>query len=227
MRVRDAMTTDVLTVHPETPLKDVARALVERAFSGMPVIDAGGRVVGVISEGDFLRKEAAGGTAHRTLWSRLHIGHPEPEPDVATTVAELMSSPALTIGADEPLSSAAAIMSRRQVNRLPVVDGDSLCGIVSRADVVRAFVRSDDDLAVSVQRAIHAVDGLRLVEVRDGVAVLAGTLADAALVDCVRRVVLAVDGIVAVDDREVAWIGREPASEESRWVPTRGDFLSG
>lgn len=226
MLVRDVMTRGCVSVTPETPLKEVAALLVAHRISGVPVVDAAGAVVGVVSEGDFLRKEAAE-PAPRHAWTRLLGGEEAPDAAVATTAGDLMSRPALTIEGGRTLASAAGLMATRGVNRLPVLEDGRLVGIVTRADVVRAYVRSDADLLRAAAHAVHAVDGLRVVEVREGVAVLSGTVADEALAVAVRAVVAGIDGMVAVDDRQVSWTPRDAELEEARWHGAREDLVSG
>lgn len=226
MLVRDVMTRGCVSVMPETPLKEVAALLVTHRISGVPVVDAAGGVVGVVSEGDFLRKEAAE-PGPRHFWARLRGGEEAPDVAVATTAGDLMSRPAITIDAGRSLASAAGLMATRRVNRLPVVEDGRLVGIVTRADVVRAYVRSDADLLQAAAAAVHAVDGLRVVEVREGVAVLSGTVADEALAVAVRAVVAGIDGMVAVDDSGVAWLPRDVELEEARWHGAREDLVSG
>ena len=125
MDVAQLMEPDVVTVRPTATLKDAAALLVRHRISGLPVCTADGRVVGVISQADIVRKE---------------LGESE---SGAVTVSDAMISPAITIGSAVPVGAAAKLMTARRVNRLPFVDGDRLVGIVSRADLVRAFARSD------------------------------------------------------------------------------------
>lgn len=214
MKVRDMMTRGVLSVSPETPLKQVAALLVERRISGLPVVDASGRVVGVVSEADFLVKEGAEREAPpRRPWIEIFASDRERHADVervaAKSAKEAMTSPPITIGPDEPLRRAARVMSRRAVNRLPVVEDDRLVGIITRADIVRVFARSDDELLGQASFALRAVDGLTVVGVRDGVVELSGTVQSEGLVKIIRSVVEHLDGVVAVDDRNVTWV-REP-----------------
>lgn len=217
MKVRDVMTSPVYSVTTDTPLKDVARLLIERRISGAPVVDAAGAVVGVVSEEDFLARQAdAEPTRHRPL-SWAWMGGPDQRAIAklhATTAGEAMTSPAITIGADRPLSEAAGVMSRSDINRLPVVDDDGrLIGIISRADVVGAFARSDEELLGIVQDSLRAVDGLQILEVRDGIVVLSGTVASEALAKTARHVAERVEGIVAVDDSKLSWDPNPPGLE--------------
>jgi len=144
------MTRAVLTVRRDTPLKDVARLLIDAGVAGAPVVDLDGVVCGVISEADFLVKEQ-GPTAirHRRLGALL--GEPadvrsQQHKLAARTAGGAMSSPAITIGPDRPLREAAAVMTARSINRLPVLADGRLVGIVTRSDLVRAYLRSDTEL---------------------------------------------------------------------------------
>lgn len=133
------MTKDVVTVTPATSLKDLAALLVRHRVSGVPVVDGARRVLGVVSEADIVSKEASeNGRGPRRERLAKHG---------ARTVAEAMTAPAVTVVPDCRVSEAARLMGRRQVNRLPVVDANGeLAGIVTRADLVRAFVRSDEEI---------------------------------------------------------------------------------
>ena len=146
MRVADLMTTDVLTVGPDTTLKDVAVLLSGRRISGCPVVADDGTLLGVVSEADILAKERR--PAHQTRFGHL-LGYAEPA-DVkalARTAGEAMTAPPITIDAARRVDAAAALMLDKSVNRLPVVGRDGkLVGIVTRADLVRAFVHEDSEI---------------------------------------------------------------------------------
>ncbi|HTS14898.1 MAG TPA: CBS domain-containing protein, partial [Candidatus Sulfotelmatobacter sp.] len=128
--IREVMTRDVLVVSPATPLKDVVTLLIANRISGLPVVEDG-RVVGVISEADLLTKEYA--TAAETPTGPLGFAarrHRSDERRDARTAGEAMTAPALTTTPDATLPEAARLMIERRVNRLPVVEGDRLVGIV-------------------------------------------------------------------------------------------------
>jgi CBS domain-containing protein len=148
MRVAELMTTNVLTVRRETSLKEVAGLLAARGISGAPVVDDGGRVVGVVSEADILAKERRLTAPTATGLARVLGRRPAQDAKAsARTAGEAMTAPALTVRADTRVDAAAALMLDRGVNRLPVVDGAGrLAGIVTRADLVRAFVHSDEEI---------------------------------------------------------------------------------
>jgi CBS domain-containing protein len=153
MKVRDVMTKDVISVTPKTSLKEVARVLVQTGISGLPVV-ADDKVVGVISEGDVLFKER-GPTEHKGAgvlsWLLDPHGAEAQLKLEATTVAEAMTAPPVTVESRRPIPVAAALMLERGVNRLPVVDGGKLVGIVTRADVVRAFARDDSEITQEIK----------------------------------------------------------------------------
>ena len=125
MTIADVMSSPVFTVRRDTPLKDVARLLIDNGVSGVPVLDDDGTVAGVVSEADFLVKEqGAGQIRHRRL-ARLigESSEAQHQLDVvmARTAGEAMSTPAVTIEASRPIREAAAVMTGQRVNRLPVI----------------------------------------------------------------------------------------------------------
>jgi CBS domain-containing protein len=150
MNVGEVMTRNVRTVSMETPLRDVARVLVEERISGLPVT-AGGHVVGVVSEADIVFKQCDQPRASGLLTVLGLLGADRAAIEAkfnASTAGTAMNWPAVTITEDRPLSEAAAAMMNTGINRLLVVDDSGeLIGIVTRADLVRAFVRSDDEIA--------------------------------------------------------------------------------
>ena len=213
LTVRDVMSRPALTVHPETPLKDVARLLVDHRISGLPVTDHDGRVVGVISEADLLLKEqGAANIAHRRL-ARLLGESTETRSQLAklaaTSAGDAMTAPAITIVGDRPLAEAAALMTGRGINRLPVVDDGALIGVVSRADLVRAYIRSDDELgAVVREEVLHRalwLDPLGFdVTVRDGIVRIRGSVGRRSTAAVIERVTALIPGVVSVAC-DVSW----------------------
>jgi CBS domain-containing protein len=198
------MTTEVLTVKPDTSLKQVAELLSRCGISGLPVVDAEGQVLGVVSEADIILKERR--RRQPGFWRRM-LDREEPLSAKATarTAGEAMTSPAVTITGDRRVDAAAALMLDRQVNRLPVLDrAGKLAGIVSRADLVRAFVHTDDELAREIREEVlvHELwlnpEDFRVTVERGEVTVDAPTQTQAERELLARRVGL-VPGVVAVE----------------------------
>lgn len=139
--VRQVMTKQVVAVGSDTDLEKAVRLLSEHKISGMPVVDDGGRVVGIISEADLL--QLTGIKKHHTFRDIIRnlLGEAERvNVTVSNGVEAVMSAPALTIGPDEDIRKAALLLDERRIKRLPVVDGEGrLLGIVSRGDIVRAI----------------------------------------------------------------------------------------
>ncbi len=210
MRVVEIMRRTVVTVRPEAPLREVARLLIDHGISGLPVVDASGAVVGVVSEADFVLKERGAPERRHRLLDWL-FGEPDAErADLAkveaATAGEAMTSPAVTIQPETSVRDAARIMTERQINRLPVVEAGLLVGIVSRADIVRAFVRSDDELRSAIVEEVvrHAMwlDERDIeVAVTNGYARLHGTVERRSDVPILARLVREVPGVI---DAEVA-----------------------
>lgn len=156
MNVRDVMTCDVATVRPTTSLKQVATILAERGISGLPVVDDDGAVVGVVSEGDILFKERGPQEPKRSLPRLADSSRTNADLKLkARTASEAMTAPAKTIEPWRLVSAAAAQMLDESINRLPVVDDNGrLVGIVTRADLVRAFVRPDVELEREIREDV-------------------------------------------------------------------------
>jgi CBS domain-containing protein len=227
MSVRDVMTRSVVSVHRSTPLKEVAQALIDNGISGVPVVDEDGAVLGLVSEADLLIKEqGADAIRHRPL-ARLLGESKESRAQLvkldAITAGEAMTAPAITITSGRPIHEAAAIMTARHVNRLPVVDDGRLVGIVSRADLVRAYVRSDDELAATIRqdvilRILWLDPALFTVVVKDGVASISGRVERRSTAEMIEHLVRMVPGVVdvhasvpwSIDDRTLEPSGRDP-----------------
>jgi CBS domain-containing protein len=205
MKVKDLMTTDVLTVRPSTQLKEAAALLAEHRISGLPVVDDQGRVLGVLSEGDILYKET-GAKDKPGLIDRL-LSVPPIGLDLklaAKTVGEAMSAPALTIGPRRPVTEAASVMIDEGVNRLPVIDDEErLIGIITRADLVRAFVRSDPEIEEEIRddvfrRTLWLEPDTLQIEVKGGEVRLAGEVETRTDAELIPTFVQRVPGVVSV-----------------------------
>jgi CBS-domain-containing membrane protein len=153
--VRDVMTREVVTVDERASFKEVATLIAEHRVSALPVLDGKGRVVGIVSEADLLLKEEF---AEKPTKDRLFQSRRQRETRAKAagdTAAELMTSPAVTVGPDASVAEAARLLHRHGVKRLPVVDpAGPLLGIVSRADLLKVFLHSDADIAREVRQQV-------------------------------------------------------------------------
>jgi CBS domain-containing protein len=212
MRVEDVMTTEVLTVQPHTPLKEVAELLIEREISGLPVVDAEGRVLGVVSESDILYKEREPETSRGGLLKHLFLrGHAELEAKLAArTAGEAMTAPAITARPMMSVSEAATLMLERGIDRLVVVGGpllegddEKLVGIVTRRDFVRAFARSDEEIAHEIrdvsERQYDVLPHEISVTVKGGEVALEGEVGFRRTADDLTEAVGRVPGVVSLN----------------------------
>jgi CBS-domain-containing membrane protein len=205
MRVADVMTDDVYTTTEDTPLRRLAGTLGQHGISGMPVV-RDGQVVGVISESDVLAKARRAAADTRGMLERLlHPGAAEHDAKhEATLVGEAMTAPAITVSSFCSVATAATRMLSHGVNRLPVVDDGCLIGIVTRADIVRAFARPDADVEhdareqIALQQALADDPATVLVKVTEGDAVLTGVVRTQNQAETLSHVVREVPGVVAV-----------------------------
>ena len=211
MRVEDIMTTDVITVEPGTTLKEVATRLIERGISGVPVVE-GDEVVGVVSEADLLVKERSGPRERGGLLRRL-LDRPAAVEELkleARLAGEAMTAPAITVPAYWSVAGTAERMLTEGINRLPVVSQGRLVGIVTRADLVRAFARSDAEIERELQEQITLEQQLVYdrnavaVHVRDGETTLSGRVDRRSLAELLPRIVARVPGVVRVQS-ELTW----------------------
>ena len=203
MKVNDVMTREVATVAPSASLKEAATLLVEQGISGLPVVD-GARVVGVISERDLLFKEQEQSEHPRWLaWAIDPLAVSDRPKIEAHDVGEAMTSPALTVASDDSVNVAAKMMLGSGYSRLPVIDAGNLVGIVTRADLVKAFVRPDEELAREIHDdvVVHTLwlDGQAVkVDVHDGEVTLSGRISDDIDAELLEKLVRRVPGVVAV-----------------------------
>lgn len=143
MHVRDAMTREVVTVAPSTPVGEVAEVLIAHRINAVPVVDGQGRLAGIISTGDLLHRAADEHfSAPTSLWKegfwKRNARRHRPELDRAEgrTAEEVMTTRVITVSADADLVTVARLLLEHRVNALPVMTGDAMVGIVSRVDVL-------------------------------------------------------------------------------------------
>jgi CBS domain-containing protein len=193
MRAVDVMTSPVVTVTRDTPFRRMVALLQDHRISALPVIDAAGHLIGVVSESDLLSKEDYG-TPHGMGLN--------PRAD-ATVAGELMTSPPITVDTNASLREVARLLSLNEIKRVPVMDGGRLVGIVTRSDVLKVFLRPDRDM--QHEALAHAMTARRFgeieavqVTVRDGVAVVRGNAESRPAAERIAARVGSVDGVVKV-----------------------------
>ena len=205
MKIKDVMTRDVITVRPDRPLKEAAALLGQLGISGLVVVDSDGAVVGVLSEADILVKEGGERLTHTGILGWLfEAGTADIAQKLsARSVGEAMTTPALTIGPERPVHEAAARMIEDGVNRLPVIENGKLVGIVSRADLVRAFTRTDEEIGDEIRNEIVkrtlwiAPDAVEIT-VESGNVMLAGQVDTATDAELLPVFVERVPGVISV-----------------------------
>ena len=204
--VSHVMTPGVVTVDALAPFKEVVRLMQEHRVSALPVVDTDGVLVGIVSEGDLILKEdpELGGSGH-LFESRRHAK--DRSKAAGKSAYELMSTPVISVAPDASLGEAARKMHRAEVKRLPVVDAHGhLVGIVSRADLLRVFLREDAEIAREIRedvirRTLWIDPATIRIVVREGVVTMRGQIERRSLLSILGRLVSSVEGVVAVDDR--------------------------
>jgi CBS domain-containing protein len=202
--VKDVMTTPVVAVRENASFKEIVSRMRDSRVSAFPVVDRGGKVIGVVSEADMLNKEADEASPE-TFASMLRFR--DHEKAAGVTAADLMTSPAATIGPDEAVVDAARLMRDRRIKRLPVTNaGGHLIGVISRADVLSVFLRPDETIRHEVlEEVVRSAFLVRSqpfgVVVHDGVVTLTGCpendQAGHDLVEGLRHI----EGVVTVRDK--------------------------
>jgi CBS domain-containing protein len=205
-RVEDVMTTDVVAVTEDTPYREIVDTLTERRVSAVPVVDEFNQVTGVVSEADLLHKIEMAGNGER----RVFTGRRRRAAQAKATGAaarDLMSTPAITVRPGTPVAAAAKLMDDERVKRLPVTDESGrLLGIVSRADLLKVYLRPDDDIEREVvEDVLHRTlwvdpEAVR-AQVSNGVVTLSGRADRRSTAELAVKLTRAVGGVVDVVDR--------------------------
>ena len=207
--VSDAMTRQVLPVHPDTPFKQIAEVLLGQGIDAVPVVDESGAVLGVVSGSDLTCHEESGPTLGALLThGRTTITHARKAR--ARTARELMSAPARTIRPDATVCDALTSMVRGGVGRLLVMDGGRLVGILARSDLLRVYTRSDETIQAEAETAVRSAvgragAGIRLL-VADGIVHLRGEVERSSTACAAAGAAHSVPGVVDVEDDVAAEI---------------------
>lgn len=215
MQAKDVMSVEVVTVSPDTPVAEIARRLIARRISAVPVVDDAGRPVGIVSEGDLLRRPEASGERHPSWWLRL-IAEPEEQAreyvkSHGRLARDVMTRDLVTVGEDASLEEIATLLEKHRIKRVPVVSDGKLVGIVSRANLIQGVVGrqrapqvSADDRALR-ERVIVAIkaSGARRefvdVIVSGGVVLLWGATHSEAERDAIQAAASSVVGAARVE----------------------------
>ncbi|MGO4707323.1 CBS domain-containing protein [Microvirga sp. 2MCAF38] len=222
MRVADIMAREVLSVLPETPLANTAELMLQKRISGLVVIDANGKLVGMVTEGDLLRRAELGTERKRPRWLEFLFSPGRLADEYVQThgrkVADVMTPDVISVTEDTTLDEVVSLMIENRIKRLPVRRGESTIGIVSRADVMRALATSlrEREAEVSAEDAglrdaifdklkeeSWAPVALLNITVDEGVVDLWGTLLDERERNAVRVAVENVPGVIRVRDHLV------------------------
>ncbi|HMN72162.1 MAG TPA: CBS domain-containing protein [Rhodoblastus sp.] len=224
MKAGDIMTAPVVTIRDDATVADAVKLMIDHRVSGLPVVDAGNALVGMLTEGDLLRRAELGTGRKRARWVEILLGPGREADDFVREhgrrVAELMTERPACIADDADISEVVALMEKRHVKRVPVVRGGKLAGVVARADVIRALASpaleiapaSDKEIRERIIAALRgqkwAPTGLIAIDVARGEATLSGAILDERERNALRVLAENTPGVTKVHDRLV-WIGPE------------------
>jgi CBS domain-containing protein len=223
MKAKDVMTSPVISIEPETPVLEAVRIMLQRRISGLPVIEKDGQLVGMVTEGDFLRRAETGTERRRPRWLEFLVGPgrlaDEYTHSHARKVGEIMTTKPLTVTEETPLEEVVKVMEKRQIKRLPVVRGKEVVGIISRANLVHALAgvagevkpaaagdqAIRDRLLAELAKQSWAPIALIDVIVKNGVVELWGTITDERERQAIIVAAENVPGVKRVNDH-LAWV---------------------
>ena len=227
MKVSDVMTPNVLSVPPDESVVTAAQLMLQKRISGVPVIDAGGNLVGIVTEGDFLRRAETGTARHRPRWVEFFMGPGRLADEYVRLsgrkVSDVMTHEVQTLPPDAPLEQLVRLMEHRNIKRVPVVANGKVVGIVTRANLLHAVASFAGEIAPP--SAADAAIRERLlaalkdqpwapvtavhVTVRNGVVALSGIITDERQRQALRVAAENIPGVKKVEDNMV-WV--EPVS---------------
>jgi CBS domain-containing protein len=232
MLARDVMSAPVITVGPRADLRSLIGTMLGKKLSGLPVVDDAGNLVGIISEGDLLRRSELGTEKKRSSWLMFILGPGRGASEYVRThsrkVEELMTRDPVTVAEDTSLEEIVTLMEQRHIKRVPVLKDRKIVGIVTRADLLRALIPLEqepvgpapgdaeiqDRILTEIARQKWAAPGSVRVTVNAGRVTLSGTILDererAALLVCAENqpgVVSVADDLVWVDAGSGAFLG--------------------
>jgi CBS domain-containing protein len=223
MKAKDVMTSPVISIEPETPVLQAVGIMLQRRISGLPVIDKDGRLAGMVTEGDFLRRAETGTERRRPRWLEYLVGPGRLADEYTRShgrkVSEIMTADPVTVTEETSLDEVVKLMEKRQIKRLPVVRGEAVVGIVSRANLVHALAGMArevkpvaagdqgirDRLLAELAKQPWAPVALIDVIVKDGIVELWGTITDERERQAIIVAAENVPGVKRVNDH-LAWV---------------------
>lgn len=216
MKAADIMTRDVVTVSPDDRIADVIALMLDKKISGLPVVDAERNLVGIVTEGDFLRRSELDTKRERARWLEFVLGPAKAAADYveanARRVRDVLTPDPYSVTEYTPLTDIVALFEKHKIKRVPVTANGKLVGIVSRVDLLRALSRqltrptlaSDDaireHIVAAIAREPWAPPYIPEPEVEDGVVTLRGTVFDATVREALRVLIESVPGVKEVKD---------------------------
>jgi CBS domain-containing protein len=227
MKAKDVMTRTIISVDPNATVLQAARLMLQHHISGLPVINEAGQLVGILSEGDFLRRRETHTERQRPRWLEFLMGPGRIADDYThshgTKVSEVMTAEVRTVGEDASLEKVVELMERHRIKRVPVVRGREVVGIISRANIMHGMVSLArveppaglddatirDRLVAEMKREEWAPSGTANVVVRNGVVDLWGVIVDERQREALKVAAENTPGVKAVKDHLV-WV--EPMS---------------
>jgi CBS-domain-containing membrane protein len=227
MKAKDVMTTTVISVQPDATILQAARQMLQHHISGLPVIDQSGEIVGILSEGDFLRRRETGTQRKRSRWLEFLMGPGRLAAEYAYShgnkVAEVMTRDVHTVNEDTNIEDIVELMERRRIKRVPVMRKKNVVGMVTRSNLMHAMVSlarvepksAKDDASIreillaEMQKESWAPAAMVNVVVRDGVVELWGVIIDERQRAGLKVAAENIPGVRAVKDHLV-WL--EPTS---------------
>jgi CBS domain-containing protein len=226
MKVSDIMTPQVATVSTDATVGEAIRVMLQKRISGLPVVDSSGGLAGIVTEGDFLRRQEIG-TAPHAHWLQAILSPGAAATDYTRShtrkIADVMTADVVSVTEDQPVAAAVKLMEKHRIKRIPVVRGRKLVGLVSRADLLRAFAGAlaevkpvqatdtaiRDSIIAEMQKESWAPTASVNVIVRDGVVHLWGSIFQDNQRTALKAMAAATPGVKDVQDHLI-WL--EPMS---------------
>lgn len=223
MRAKDIMTQPVITVSPERSIWEAVRLMLQQKISGLPVVEDSGTLAGIVTEGDFLRRTETGTLRRRPRWIEFLVGPGKLAQEYVHAsgrkVGEVMTTVVYSVSEDAPLEEIVSLMERHRIKRVPVVRGQQVVGMVTRANLLRALAKAAkplpltaaDDATIRRQLMAHldqqrwAPTGAIDVSVTDGVVTLSGAITDERERQALCVAAENIRGVRKVED-QLAWV---------------------